>query len=171
MTTQHTVTLNFENTEQLLDFFAKLNNQEIHTAAGHLEGITILGDDRSDGVPNAGTTAEAEAATESAGRPRKTRTKKGEETVPPVDLAPDSDKALPKRAEKTPAEEVPTDAELDYNRDVRPTALTLIKSSKGTERLQKIFDEFGVNNAKELKQDQLKPFLDAVNLELKKTEE
>lgn len=75
-------------------------------------------------------------------------------------------KAAPKKEEAKPApkkEEAPAEATdaLDYETHVKPKVLELSKA-KDREAVLSVLADFGVDSAKELKQDQFQAFIDAL---------
>ena len=76
-------------------------------------------------------------------------------------------KEAPKKEAEPKEEPAETKSGLTYEADVRPAGLKLIEKC-GRDALIALFDEFGVENGKELTPDQFQPFIDEIEEKIKK---
>lgn len=161
----HTITLNFNTLDELLNFTQRLQPQEYIVSPN------------ATALANATSFVSEPAGMVVADKPRKKPKKAEVEITPAVEAAaPTVDLTTtetPPTAEEqaevaAKAEPVDNTKALDYKTDVRPFAVELYKAEGGQTAMAAIFDEFGVTNATELTADQLPAFLAAVKKALGK---
>lgn len=180
----HHLHLEFNTTKELLEFAAK-HLLPTHTVMPSLSSDTpfvLTGANDIAQLKDDNAKAAKEGDSKGTKEPKKTKVKvedpqptsenvdevEGARATAETEAAEESKtKAVKKAAEKAaPAAEEETDGELDYKRDVRPTAILLIKTAGGQETMREIFDDFGVTNAAELTPAQLPAYLKAVQAAL-----